>query len=350
MIVGPRLSVNVNKVATLRNSRGGDVPSVTDAVRVCLDAGATGITVHPRADERHIRRADVTEISAWLRAHAPGIEFNIEGDPRPDLIDLVHAVRPDQCTLVPVTPGEITSHAGWSPDLSPEEEQTWELGYNLAYKVLNFSASVYYKRINNLIESFVSSVPYVFVDQNGDEATRMVALTNFGNIGSNKSFGLSVYGTVDLPFGLSLRGNMDMYSYDPSVKPGYETYLNAGTFLMYNGYVSASYNFKKKIYFESSYSFQSKWRTFQGVNANLNVLNIGVKKNILKNKGSIGFVVVNLFKDKWDFTNSINTPYLVQYRNLSTPFRSFNLNFSYKIGNFKMKNPEQRGVSNDDLK
>lgn len=269
-------------------------------------------------------------------------------------LKISYSKRIQRPSLLYLNPFRNTSdplnHAQGSPDLSPEEEQTWELGYNLAYKVLNFSASVYYKRINNLIESFVSSAPYVFVDQNGDEATRMVALTNFGNIGSNKSFGLSVYGTVDLPFGLSLRGNMDMYSYDPSVKPGYETYLNAGTFLMYNGYVSASYNFKKKIYFESSYSFQSKWRTFQGVNANLNVLNIGVKKNILKNKGSIGFVVVNLFKDKWDFTNSINTPYLVQYRNLSTPFRSFNLNFSYKIGNFKMKNPEQRGVSNDDLK
>ena len=110
-----RLSVNVNKVATLRNSRGGAVPSVIAAVETCVTAGAPGITVHPRADERHIRRADVTEISAWLRTHAQGVEFNIEGDPRPDLIDLVHAVRPDQCTLVPVAPGEITSQAGWQP-------------------------------------------------------------------------------------------------------------------------------------------------------------------------------------------------------------------------------------------
>src|SRR5688572_5429175 len=118
--MGARLSVNVNKVATLRNSRGGDVPSVLRAVETCVASGAPGITVHPRADERHIRRADVVEIAAWLRAHAPRVEFNIEGDPRPDLIELVLAVRPDQCTLVPVTPGEVTSHAGWSPNLSPE--------------------------------------------------------------------------------------------------------------------------------------------------------------------------------------------------------------------------------------
>ena len=111
-----RLSVNVNKVATLRNSRGGDVPSVVDAVRVCLEAGATGITVHPRADQRHIRRADVREIAARLAPRRAEIEFNIEGDPRPDLLALVREVRPHQCTLVPVRPGEITSQAGWPAD------------------------------------------------------------------------------------------------------------------------------------------------------------------------------------------------------------------------------------------
>src|SRR5579862_931778 len=107
-----RLSVNVNKVATLRNSRGGSVPSVTEAVDVCLAAGAPGITVHPRADERHIRREDVVAIAGHLaaqQARARGVEFNIEGDPRPDLLDLVLAVRPDQCTLVPVKAGEVTS-------------------------------------------------------------------------------------------------------------------------------------------------------------------------------------------------------------------------------------------------
>lgn len=113
------LSVNVNKVATLRNSRGGAVPSVLEAVDVCLAAGAPGITVHPRADERHITAGDVREIAARL-ARSPGIQFNIEGDPRADLIELVLAVRPTQCTLVPVTPGEITSHAGWSAATSPE--------------------------------------------------------------------------------------------------------------------------------------------------------------------------------------------------------------------------------------
>jgi pyridoxine 5-phosphate synthase len=106
------LSVNVNKVATLRNSRGGNLPRVLDAVQVCIDAGVAGITVHPRADERHITPADVRDVAALLKIH-PMVEFNIEGDPRPDLLALVREVRPHQCTLVPVVPGEVTSQAGW---------------------------------------------------------------------------------------------------------------------------------------------------------------------------------------------------------------------------------------------
>ena len=103
------LSVNINKVATLRNARGGDEPKVVQAARTCIEAGSQGITVHPREDQRHIRPGDVRDLSAML-----SVEFNIEGDPRPDLLDLVMEIRPDQCTLVPVEPGEITSHHGWN--------------------------------------------------------------------------------------------------------------------------------------------------------------------------------------------------------------------------------------------
>ncbi len=113
-----RLSVNVNKVATLRNSRGGHAPDVIEAVEVCLAAGAPGITVHPRADRRHITPGDVREIARVLAVR--DVEFNIEGDPRPELIDLVNEVRPDQCTLVPVAAGEITSQAGWQPGRQTE--------------------------------------------------------------------------------------------------------------------------------------------------------------------------------------------------------------------------------------
>lgn len=123
------LSVNVNKVATLRNSRGGREPSVLRAVDTCLAAGARSITVHPRADERHIRRADVYEIAGRLAAmREPGHrwpELNIEGDPRADLLEMVLELRPAQCTLVPVVPGEITSQAGWRP--GPDRDRLGEV-------------------------------------------------------------------------------------------------------------------------------------------------------------------------------------------------------------------------------
>ena len=116
-----RLSVNVNKVATLRNSRGGTAPNLVEAVQACVEAGAPGITVHPRADQRHIRPADVYDIAEALAPVRDRVEYNIEGNPHPALVEMVEKVRPDQCTLVPVRPGELTSEAGWPAD-TPKAE------------------------------------------------------------------------------------------------------------------------------------------------------------------------------------------------------------------------------------
>ena len=103
-----KLSVNVNKIATLRNARGGNVPNVLKVALDCESFGADGITVHPRPDERHIRYADVYELRPALRT-----EFNIEGNPTEQFIDLVLKVKPAQVTLVPDAPDAITSNAGW---------------------------------------------------------------------------------------------------------------------------------------------------------------------------------------------------------------------------------------------
>lgn len=115
------LSVNINKVATLRNSRGGNVPDLIEAVQVILEAGARGITVHPRADERHITARDVLTVAGALAPKRHEVEYNIEGDPRADLMDVVCEIRPHQCTLVPVRPGEVTSEAGWDPTAPVDE-------------------------------------------------------------------------------------------------------------------------------------------------------------------------------------------------------------------------------------
>jgi pyridoxine 5-phosphate synthase len=105
------LSVNVNKVALLRNSRHLDIPNVAHAARICLEAGAHGITVHPRPDERHIRADDVHALAGLLKQW-PQAEFNIEGNPFHNLMDFVRAVRPQQCTFVPDSVGQFTSDHG----------------------------------------------------------------------------------------------------------------------------------------------------------------------------------------------------------------------------------------------
>jgi len=107
-----RLSVNVNKIALLRNSRGGNLPDVLQAARTCLDAGCHGITVHPRPDARHITYRDVRDLDAMLRAEYK-TEFNIEGYPSDDFLDLVCEVKPTQATLVPDPPDALTSDQGW---------------------------------------------------------------------------------------------------------------------------------------------------------------------------------------------------------------------------------------------
>ena len=108
-----KLSVNVNKVATLRNTRHSGIPSVAKAAKICLDAGAHGITVHPRPDERHIRPSDVYELAELLKGY-PAAEFNLEGNPfEGHYMDLVREVRPTQCTLVPDDPTAFTSNEGW---------------------------------------------------------------------------------------------------------------------------------------------------------------------------------------------------------------------------------------------
>lgn len=127
-----RLSVNLNKVALLRNSRNIGIPSIRRAAELSVEAGAHGITVHPRPDQRHVRLPDVFELAALLKDH-PGIEFNIEGNPFPEFLTMVREVQPAQCTLVPDGPDAVTSDHGWDLDekgkwLKPIVAELRELG------------------------------------------------------------------------------------------------------------------------------------------------------------------------------------------------------------------------------
>lgn len=109
------LSVNINKIATLRNARGENNPDVLKVAADCQRFGSDGITVHPRPDERHIRRDDVFSLRPLVHT-----EFNIEGNPTPEFIDLVLKVKPEQVTLVPDAPGQLTSDAGWDVEANFE--------------------------------------------------------------------------------------------------------------------------------------------------------------------------------------------------------------------------------------
>jgi pyridoxine 5-phosphate synthase len=106
------LSVNLNKIAWLRNSRDSNYPNVCEFAKKFIELGVKGITVHPRPDERHIKRQDVWDLSALLNDY-PEVEFNIEGNPTEDFLELVEAVKPHQCTLVPDSPDQLTSDHGW---------------------------------------------------------------------------------------------------------------------------------------------------------------------------------------------------------------------------------------------
>jgi len=130
------LSVNLNKVALIRNTRSNGIPSVLHAARIALEAGADGITVHPRPDGRHVRAPDVAELAGLMR-HWPAAEFNIEGNPAHGLLDYVQQVRPQQCTFVPDECGAFTSDHGWNlpaqiAELRPLIERVKSLGVRVS--------------------------------------------------------------------------------------------------------------------------------------------------------------------------------------------------------------------------
>ncbi len=138
-----RLSVNINKFATLRNSRGGNVPDIAKAAADCERFGAQGVTVHPRPDERHIRYADVRTIRPIVRT-----ELNIEGNPIPQFVSLVEEVRPDQVTMVPDAADAITSNAGWNT----LENRKFLTGMCSRFKSCGIRTSIFVNPVPEMVE------------------------------------------------------------------------------------------------------------------------------------------------------------------------------------------------------
>ena len=196
------LSVNVNKVATLRNSRGGQVPGMLRAVDVILGAGVRGITVHPREDERHITRQDVLDIHAHLRTTDPGVEYNIEGDPRPDLMDLVAELRPTQCTLVPVRPGELTSEAGWDPEqgatLPPIIERLQGVGIRVSVFVDPSESSVRWASEVGADRIELYTEPYARAFERGEGDASLATYAKAAQLAHSLGLGINAGHDLDL--------------------------------------------------------------------------------------------------------------------------------------------------------
>ncbi|MBP8023045.1 MAG: pyridoxine 5'-phosphate synthase [Paludibacter sp.] len=161
-----KLSVNINKVATIRNARGGNVPNVCKVALDCEAFGAQGITVHPRPDERHIRYQDVWDLKPILKT-----EFNIEGNPTPEFIKLVLAVKPQQVTLVPDAHNAITSNAGWDTEtnidfLTEVTAQFQEAGIRVSIfvdadpRMVEFAAKAGADRVELYTEPYATGYPH----------------------------------------------------------------------------------------------------------------------------------------------------------------------------------------------
>jgi pyridoxine 5-phosphate synthase len=180
-----QLSVNVNKVALVRNTRHLGIPSVLRAAELCLQAGAHGITVHPRPDERHIRAADVHELATLLRDW-PGREYNIEGNPTQNLMGFIRATRPQQCTFVPDSEEQFTSDHGWDladagvrERLRPLVAEARALGVRVSLFMDPIPALMAHARALGADRVELYTEPYAAAWASGDPAARRAELARY---------------------------------------------------------------------------------------------------------------------------------------------------------------------------
>ena len=239
-----------------------------------------------------------------------------------------------------------------NPELSPEVSQTIDLNYSTFIKRSVINASLYYRRTTDIIESVVSTVPFTTVDNNGNEVTRDVSLTNFLNVGDNNSVGTSLFGSTQLFSFLTLRANFNAFTYKPQIVGGLQQ-EEQSTYIQYNAFVSGTVKLSSTLNAETFLIQNSARRTFQGTNPAFNLWVVGVKQDIFKKRGTLGLNITQPFKDYKDFDSNIKSGPLTQKNTFSVPFRSFGLTFSYNFGkmNYGQQQPKKRrGVTNDDLK
>ncbi|MBC7915867.1 MAG: TonB-dependent receptor [Pyrinomonadaceae bacterium] len=244
------------------------------------------------------------------------------------------------------------THSQGNPGLKPEVSQSVDFNFSTFVKTSAINVSVYFKHTDDIIESFITPVDYTY--PNGE--IKRVSLSSFQNIGKNNSVGSSISGQVMPIKKLTLRGNLNFYTYSPKVSSTFSSTVTDSkeTYLMYNAFLGGSFTISKGLLVETFAIVNAPRRTSQGKNPSFNMWQMSLNKEILKKKGKVGLNVVDPFNERKNFRSSFTgNGGLVQSSNFSVPFRSVGVNFSWQFGkmNFNPQQPKKkRGVNNDDVK
>ncbi|SDP98120.1 Outer membrane receptor for ferrienterochelin and colicins [Mucilaginibacter sp. OK268] len=255
--------------------------------------------------------------------------------------------RPSLQFLNPfVNKSNITAQTVGNPELAPEVSQTVELGYNTFIKSSVINLSAYYKHTSGLIEGLATPLDVATVGQNA-------SITTFNNIGVNNSFGASFFGSVNPIKILTIRGSVNVYTYKPTPYDEFKTQqTQLSTQVQYNAFLSGSVTLPSGFIAEAFAVQNSARRTIQGSNPSFSIFGVGVKKQFMEKRASIGLNAIEPFSTYKNFDSNIKTPTFTQSSKFAFPFRSFGITFSYSFGKLSFSNPQQpkKGVNNDDQK
>ncbi len=249
--------------------------------------------------------------------------------------------RPSLTYLNPfINKSNINAQTQGNPNLDPEVSQTVEFGYSTFSQKRSLNISAYYKHTSDLIEGIATPL-------SGETGT----ITNYQNIGNNKSFGMSFFGSVNPFKALSIRGNFNAFTYKPDPTGIYNLEQSTnGTSIQYSAFVSGTLQLNKSISAEAFVIQNSAKKTLQGTNPAFNLMVFGVKKQFWNKAASLGLNIVSPFKENLEFKQNLTGQGFAQSSIFKFPIRSFGITFSYNFGSMNFSGAKKKGINNDDLK
>lgn len=242
----------------------------------------------------------------------------------------------------------ILAQTQGNPRLAPEVSQTLEFDYVTFIKSSVLNMSVYYKHTGGLIES-IAEPTLIQVDETHAQPG---TLTTYHNIGNNNSFGTSFFGSVSPIKNVTLRANINAYTYKPDPSGQFlRDQTQNGTYIQYSGFAMAEWDLKSGFIAQVFTFGSSPRRTIQGTNPSFSILGMGVRQQFMKKKASLGINVLEPFNKYKNFNSSLSSPGFTQVSTFQFPFRSVGLTFQYSFGKTTFSNPQQKkGINNDDIK